>query len=393
MTNSLTVHIFLKALIKKKLAFTSSAYTNTVMRIKTISTIPSLTTTYTSIRTSITLKTETSTTTSTTSSTTTTTETTTSSSTSIISGTTTIQTIGETTTNIVNSEPGKTITSTENERRPTPTTSTNRDIIATLPTTDTDIITNNLKTSIAIYDKPISQNLIQPIANWFISVYFLLIIFCFIISFWLELRQIIIFICYVPCRLYRLICTHSQNINLPLIHKMEKLVLLDSMKQYSHLSTLFQNNLLVYSSIYDCFHQLASNHLQDYILFLSLTTFEVHSFELGRLSNVSLCIFYEDNDHSHPHLSKTKYHIRFIFPKACLLEYLRHAVILNYAKQAHMYRLEGLEREADENYLAASHECHRLADELEQQSSTIGGREPEESLSHDGEDMNDRYLR
>jgi hypothetical protein len=58
-----------------------------------------------------------------------------------------------------------------------------------------------------------------------------------------------------------------------------------------------------------------------------------------------------------------------------------------------MYRLEGLEREADENYLAASHECHRLADELEQQSSTIGGREPEESLSHDGEDMNDRYLR
>jgi hypothetical protein len=174
---------------------------------------------------------------------------------------------------------------------------------------------------------------------------------------------------------------------------MEKLVLLDSMKQYSHLSTFFQDNLLVYSSIYDCFHDLASNHLQDYILFLSLTTFEVHSFELGRLSNVSLCIFYEDNDHTHPHISKTKYRIRFIFPKACLLEYLRHAVILNYAKQAHIYRVEGLEREADENYLAASRECHRLADELEQQSSTTGGREPEEVLSHDSEDMNDRYLR
>jgi hypothetical protein len=174
---------------------------------------------------------------------------------------------------------------------------------------------------------------------------------------------------------------------------MEKLVLLDSMKQYSHLSRLFEDNLLVYSSIYDCFHQLASNHQQDYILFLSLTNFEVHSFELGRLSNVSLCIFYDDNDHSHPHLSKTKYHIRFIFPKACLLEYLRHAVILNYAKQAHTYRLEGLEREADEHYLVASRECHRLADELEQQSSTTGGREAEESLSYDWEDMNDRYLR
>jgi hypothetical protein len=193
--------------------------------------------------------------------------------------------------------------------------------------------------------------------------------------------------------LYRLVFTPSQNIHVPLIHKIEKLALLDSMEQDSHLSRLFQDNLLVYSSTYDCFHDLASNHLQDYILFLSLTDFEDHSFELERLSNVSLCIFYDDNDHSRPHLSKTKYHIRFIFPKACLLEYLRHAVILNYAKQAHIYRLEGLEREADEHYLAASHECHKLADELEQQSSTIGGREAEESLSYEREDMDDRYLR
>ncbi|CAF4003056.1 unnamed protein product [Adineta steineri] len=146
---------------------------------------------------------------------------------------------------------------------------------------------------------------------------------------------------------------------------------LDPFKQHSHLQTQFQHNqLLVYSSIYDCFHQLTSNRHQQYILFLSLTSFELQSFELERLSNVSLCIFYEDDHQSHPHLSKTKYHIRFIFPQACLLEYIRHAIILNYIKQAHQYRVEGLEDEADENYLEASDHCRMLASDLEEQSMT-----------------------
>ncbi|CAF1493194.1 unnamed protein product, partial [Adineta steineri] len=164
-------------------------------------------------------------------------------------------------------------------------------------------------------------------------------------------------------------------------------------KQHSYLQTRFQHNVLqVYSSIYDCFYQLTSNHHQQYILFLSLTSFELQSFELERLSNVSLCIFYEDDHQSHVHISKTKYHIRFIFPQACLLEYVRHAVILNYIKQAHQYRVEGLENEADENYLEASDQCRMLASDLEEQSGIINGREATDVIVNDREDVSESYL-
>ncbi|CAF1499999.1 unnamed protein product [Adineta steineri] len=99
------------------------------------------------------------------------------------------------------------------------------------------------------------------------------------------------------------------------------------------------------------------------------------------------------HDHqSHPHLSKTKYHVRFIFPQACLLEYVRHAIILNYIKQAHQYRVEGLENEADENYLEASDQCRMLASDLEEQSSIINGREATDVIVNDREDVSESYL-
>ncbi|CAF4046115.1 unnamed protein product, partial [Adineta steineri] len=110
-------------------------------------------------------------------------------------------------------------------------------------------------------------------------------------------------------------------------------------------------------------------------------------FELERLSNVSLRIFYEDDHQPNLHLSKTKYHIQFIFPQACLLEYVRHAIILNYIKQAHQYRVEGLENEADENYLEASDQCRMLASDLEEQSSIISGREATDVIINDSEDV------
>ncbi|CAF0752646.1 unnamed protein product [Adineta steineri] len=94
-----------------------------------------------------------------------------------------------------------------------------------------------------------------------------------------------------------------------------------------------------------------------------------------------------DDHQSHVHLSKTKYHIRFIFPQACLLEYVRHAIILNYIKQAHQYRVEGLEDEADENYLEASDQCRMLASDLEEQSSIINGREATDVIVNDREDV------
>jgi hypothetical protein len=179
---------------------------------------------------------------------------------------------------------------------------------------------------------------------------------------------------------------------LSLIHRIEKIVLLDPTIQHLRLQTLSEGSLLIYTSIDDCFDELASNRLNDYTLFLSLATFEVRSLELSRLSNVSLGIFYEDNDQSHPQISKRKYHIRFIFPRASLLDYLRHTIILNYTKQGHMYRLQGLEREADECFLAAREHCCNLADDLEQQSSAIRGREPEESPPNVIETMDDLVL-
>jgi hypothetical protein len=250
-------------------------------------------------------------------------------------------------------------------------------------------IPSYITTTHMIIIKPAAQDRIKHNSIWYILLCLLFLIFGYIISCSSKIRQILIDMCYIPRRLYRQIFTHSQNIRLLHMHKIEKPVLLDSMTQHSHLSRSFEDNLLVYSSIHECVRQLGSNHLQDYILFLSLTDFEVHSLKLKRLSNVSLCIFYEGNN---PHICKTKYHIGSTFQKALLPEYLRHAVLLNYIKQAHMYRLEGLEREADENFLAASREYHRLADELEQQSSTAGGREPQEVLLHDREDMNDPIL-
>jgi hypothetical protein len=57
-------------------------------------------------------------------------------------------------------------------------------------------------------------------------------------------------------------------------------------------------------------------------------------------------------------------HIRLIFPEGCLFEHLRHDITLNYTAQAYMYRLQGLEDEADKFFLAASRQCRMLADEL-----------------------------
>ncbi|CAF1209457.1 unnamed protein product [Adineta steineri] len=94
-----------------------------------------------------------------------------------------------------------------------------------------------------------------------------------------------------------------------------------------------------------------------------------------------------DDHQPNLHLSKTKYHVRFIFPQACLLEYVRHAIILNYIKQAHQYRVEGLENEADENYLEASDQCRMLASDLEEQSSIINGREATDVIVNDSEDV------
>ncbi|CAF1520149.1 unnamed protein product, partial [Adineta steineri] len=80
------------------------------------------------------------------------------------------------------------------------------------------------------------------------------------------------------------------------------------------------------------------------------------------------------------------------FPQACLLEYVRHAIILNYIKQAHQYRVEGLEDEADENYLEASDQCRMLASDLEEQSSIINGREATDVIVNDSEDVSESYL-
>jgi hypothetical protein len=106
-------------------------------------------------------------------------------------------------------------------------------------------------------------------------------------------------------RLCRLILTLATNIGLSRVNRSEKFVLLDPIEQHSHLHTLLEDNLLVYTSIYDCCNELTSNQLNDYTLFLSLVTFQVHLFELNWLSNVSFAIFNEDNDQSHPtHISR-----------------------------------------------------------------------------------------
>jgi len=193
--------------------------------------------------------------------------------------------------------------------------------------------------------------------------------------------------------LHRLTLTPAANIGLSRRNRSEKIVLLDPIQQHSYLRVVFENNLLVYRSIYDCFHELTSNRHNDYTVFLSRSTFEVHSLELSRLSNVSLGIFYEDSDQSHPQISKIKYNIRFLFPKGRLFEHLRHAVILNYAKQAHTYRLQGLDDEADQYFLAASQQCRMLADELERQSTIAPGIETDDSGLHNSENADDLVLR
>lgn len=177
------------------------------------------------------------------------------------------------------------------------------------------------------------------------------------------------------------------------IGRNEKIVFLDPMIQYSHLHTLSEDNLFVYTSIRDCFHELATNRLTGYTLFLSLTIFEVHSYELSRLSNVSLGIFHKDNDQLYHQISKPKYRILFIFPEERLLEHLRYVVILNYASQAAKYRRKGLEDEADECVLAASQHCFKLADSLKQQANVQNGSEPTESIPLDNENAEDLVLR
>jgi len=172
----------------------------------------------------------------------------------------------------------------------------------------------------------------------------------------------------------------ATDINSSCINRSEKVVFLDPMLEYSHLRILLDDNLFVYTSVYDCFREFDSNHRIDYTLFLSFSIFEVHSYELGQLSNVSLGIFHEDNDQLHLQISKSKYHVRFIFPEARLLEHLRHAIMLNYASEGYRYRREGLTRESDECFHAASKQCLMLTNELEQQSSTLFGREAEELM-------------
>ncbi len=236
---------------------------------------------------------------------------------------------------------------------------------------------NTIKYHISTYD-----NQIGFIKLSFILIVLLLWILFLFRSIYVGIKEFILFL------IYRLISTPEFSFT----DRSEKIVLLDPMIQHSQLQTLFDGNLFVYTSIFDCFHELSSNRLKDYTLFLPFATFEVHSFELSRLSNVSLCIFYEDNDQPHPQISRTRYHIRFLFPKPRLLEHLRHVIILNHTKKAYMYRLQGLEREADENFLAASQQCRLFADDLEQQSSTINGSEPQDSVPYDGENRDDRYL-
>ena len=158
--------------------------------------------------------------------------------------------------------------------------------------------------------------------------------------------------------------------------------MLDPSTQHLRLHTLFEDNLVVYTSASDCFSALSLNRLDGYILFLSLNTFETHSFELSRLSNVSLGIFYDDNIQVQPQISKTKYNIRFMFPESLLQDYLRHVVTLYYIRQAFIYRREGLEREADESSLAAIEQCRKFIIELEQQAGIIRGTQPEESHSN-----------
>ena len=221
---------------------------------------------------------------------------------------------------------------------------------------------------------------IQFIKQWKILI-ILLMIFSLIVSVCVALQLAFICMYNVLYCLYSLLFASAVNREVRFENRHEKIVLLDPLAQYSRLYQTFEDDLILYTTTFDRFREVTSNHLNDYALFLSFATFQDQLSRWNRLWNVSLCIFHEDNERPHPQIH-IDYRIRFIFSSDCLEEYLRHVVALNCAKEARIYRRQGFEREADENFLAASRQYRILTDYLEQQSGTRNGREPEELPSN-----------